>query len=1050
MGLRINNNLASLNAALNLGRANNLLSKSLGRLSTGLKINSASDGPADLIISEKMRSQIRSIAQATENTQAAMSMLNTAEGALTEVNALLIKMKGLALKAVQSGTQDVDEIAASQAEIDSAIESINSIARNTSFGSKFLLDGSLDIATSEVNAAEIQASIEKANFAGPEKRIEIEVEKVAVKASTTFNLNASGSLDNTQTLKVTGNRGSSTITFAGGANGDAIASEINAQTSQTGVTATYNKPKSQINLESVEFGKSAFAQLEDADGSSDLLKGIVKEHKSAASLLLSNQFVLTAKNPGAEGNNIQFKYEKNSISAAPSISATPSGGVTYITLTLQDTYATRFGASATTADRQIATSLADVKQMIENNATLKDLVAFTLVEGASLNDKVTVDNSKEGKFVAFKGGASGDVAKNALAVLKGTYTDVAGISQTGYLNIAAQNAGADGNNLTVGFYFAGGTAANLALDEKGVAITSVAAGAGYFGGTAFSHFVDGNVLLIQKTASFEKIYKSIQSDAKASALFNVTYTEGANLGVVSTGQDGTRTIHQLTGGSGLSGGKKAEAVADIVLAAGDDGETGVRFVAKKAGAAGNGVEVILRNFGSTSGAVGGSVNVVGNKVFVNVSTVGTNSVRFSTGRVLSTGTAAVRVNIAAVKGGTFANRYNFRFFSDAAGIGLDYDASKRMISVSFNGGTTTYGDLKSAFNSSTLLIDETGLALKDVFVLSGNATALSVITQTISAGYRVGLSVVTTLGVDGVVGTTAKQLIQLIRGNAAARELVDVSYFSEGLKTTGAVSSLGHILSNVALRTLSSSNFQDSVHAFGDFRFVLSGGFDGEVSTTAVKGFGVDGNIKVNGVDTSADSLKFTFDNGDVRGNITLNESLNKVGARTAFVISNKGAFFQLGQKAQLSYQTGIALKDISAASLGAGQYLNSQFDPTRVSSQSNQRKISGSLDKVTSGGSFDLVNDATTALNIIDAAIRDVSRLRGGIGAFISNTLESNINSLGVAFENLTAAESRIRDVDFAMETAEFTRAQILVQAGTSVAAQANIATQSALQLLG
>ena len=102
MGLRINNNLASLNASLNLGRANKMLSGSLARLSTGLKINNASDGPADLIISEKFRSQINGISTAIENTQNAISMLSTAEGAMNEINSLLTKMKGLALKSLSN------------------------------------------------------------------------------------------------------------------------------------------------------------------------------------------------------------------------------------------------------------------------------------------------------------------------------------------------------------------------------------------------------------------------------------------------------------------------------------------------------------------------------------------------------------------------------------------------------------------------------------------------------------------------------------------------------------------------------------------------------------------------------------------------------------------------------------------------------------------------------------------------------------------------------------------------------------------------------------
>jgi flagellin len=89
-----------------------------------------------------------------------------------------------------------------------------------------------------------------------------------------------------------------------------------------------------------------------------------------------------------------------------------------------------------------------------------------------------------------------------------------------------------------------------------------------------------------------------------------------------------------------------------------------------------------------------------------------------------------------------------------------------------------------------------------------------------------------------------------------------------------------------------------------------------------------------------------------------------------------------------------------------------------------------------------------TSAMAAIDLAINTISRLRGGLGAAM-NRLQSTITNLGVAIENLSAAESRIRDVDVAVETAELTRNSILQQAAISILAQANAAPQSALQLL-
>jgi flagellin len=90
----------------------------------------------------------------------------------------------------------------------------------------------------------------------------------------------------------------------------------------------------------------------------------------------------------------------------------------------------------------------------------------------------------------------------------------------------------------------------------------------------------------------------------------------------------------------------------------------------------------------------------------------------------------------------------------------------------------------------------------------------------------------------------------------------------------------------------------------------------------------------------------------------------------------------------------------------------------------------------------------AQSALTVIDSAIQSVSSLRGALGA-VQNRLQSTINNLQVAVENTSAAESRIRDVDVASETAALTRAQILTQAGTAVLAQANQTPQTALSLL-
>jgi len=108
-----------------------------------------------------------------------------------------------------------------------------------------------------------------------------------------------------------------------------------------------------------------------------------------------------------------------------------------------------------------------------------------------------------------------------------------------------------------------------------------------------------------------------------------------------------------------------------------------------------------------------------------------------------------------------------------------------------------------------------------------------------------------------------------------------------------------------------------------------------------------------------------------------------------------------------------------------------------------------GYLDTLKNGSANDMFNNAKNAVYIVDHAISDVSDLRAFLGALQADIIDTNVRSLGVALENLKSSESDIRDLNFASETAEFTRTQILFQAGTAVLASANLIPQTILSLL-
>ncbi|ABR30381.1 flagellin [Thermosipho melanesiensis] len=141
--MRINHNISALNAWRSIGQTNMSMSKTLERLSSGLRINRAGDDAAGLAISEKMRGQIKGINMAIKNSQDAISLIQTAEGALTEVHSILQRMRELAVQASSDTNTDVDRNQI-QAELDQLREEIDRIARTTEFNTKKLLDGKLE------------------------------------------------------------------------------------------------------------------------------------------------------------------------------------------------------------------------------------------------------------------------------------------------------------------------------------------------------------------------------------------------------------------------------------------------------------------------------------------------------------------------------------------------------------------------------------------------------------------------------------------------------------------------------------------------------------------------------------------------------------------------------------------------------------------------------------------------------------------------------------------------------------------------------------------
>src|SRR6056297_3496728 len=149
--MRINHNLNALNAWRNLGNANNAQGKSLEKLSSGLRINRAGDDAAGLAISEKMRSQVSGLNQASRNAQDGISLIQTAEGALTETHSMLQRVRELTVQA-NNGTNTEADRGNIQEEIGQLQTEMTGITDRTEFNGTNLLDGNFGASASSVGA----------------------------------------------------------------------------------------------------------------------------------------------------------------------------------------------------------------------------------------------------------------------------------------------------------------------------------------------------------------------------------------------------------------------------------------------------------------------------------------------------------------------------------------------------------------------------------------------------------------------------------------------------------------------------------------------------------------------------------------------------------------------------------------------------------------------------------------------------------------------------------------------------------------------------------
>ncbi len=311
-----------------------------------------------------------------------------------------------------------------------------------------------------------------------------------------------------------------------------------------------------------------------------------------------------------------------------------------------------------------------------------------------------------------------------------------------------------------------------------------------------------------------------------------------------------------------------------------------------------------------------------------------------------------------------------------------------------------------------------------VVAASKIAVASTVLAGTNSSGVRNGtLKGVTTIQITGNLGT---ETLSFASGTTAASIATSIRGSSQltGISATASAATGGP-----ASLVLQST-------AFGLDQFVsvsvlqnASTAFVAQAADT--KKFGTDGTVTINGANAVVKGLDVSVNAASLSLDLALTSTFGSVaGGTSSFEIKGGGAVFSISPTVGLSGQETLGIGEVSAAKLGNAGV--------------------GFLASLSTGLTNGLASkNFSTAQRIVRASIDQVAKLRGRLGGFQKNTLASTINSLRVARENVTAAESAIRDADFASETSSLTRSQILVAASTNTLRLANAAPQNVLSLL-
>ncbi|MEK3719069.1 flagellin N-terminal helical domain-containing protein [Paenibacillus sp. FSL H8-0034] len=954
--MRINHNLAALNTHRQLTGNTAGANKSLEKLSSGYRINRAGDDAAGLAISEKMRGQIRGLDQASRNSQDAISLIQTAEGAMSTTHNILQRMRELSVQSANDTSTDSDRQQL-QKEVEQLKSEIDRVAYTTEFNTKKLLNGSLT--TTKL----LQGT--KANTAN------FDVQDIAATAAATV--------------------AGETITTRG-----AIAGQTGKGYTEIGISAVAEKTVIMAGVN---------------DGFSISINGV------------THSGLTIAASAGSGYTRAEFaKAIEDAVNTALS------------------------GSGTKIENNQVNVTITSENKLQITNAAAGVQSTFTLLSGSGA-------------------GGTGSGQNSALAAMgfRGTQTK---IESTVDLSNGFEVSGAAGGGISGEF--------DLQIGSGVYTISGLASGAIYTKDQVIAHYQsqldakvgqglvtigdsnDDGKLELSTTIKTNTFFISSGAGSGANKLFGVAAGASVSGGIIGSGAATT-----ISGSNSVIGQKDgimiASGVNDQFRISVDGGaDVTLTLTAKTYATRQALVDEINNQIGSNSALEGKAVASVGDDGKLKFTSVSTGS---SSSVIVSDPTTSNQSALGALgygnERGAISGSVNI-----ASGINL-------------SGGSNSPDNFKFT-------------------VVLGNST------QTINLlGNKGVVDSAAATGVtsrDAIVNAFQTELDKAF-GSGAVRVDTIVSGSNEYLKLTATAESKQFSISAAGSGVGLLFNAALNTQALGN----LSGQLTSSVSNTTLSGAdAIDNTLGINTkltdlIDKDGNNLNLqsgnvlTFagtQNGKefttkltVSADTTVGDLLGKIRAQDAFAgasisldIAN-GKFNvtgKAGEKFDLS-NLKLTAQQSSTNQTAVGNFNRTfeQFTTTQTASDAatdssltmqigaNQgQTVSLDINNVNADtlkvSNIDVSSQAgaQSAISVVNNALESVSSERSKLGA-IQNRLEYTINNLGTSSENLTASESRIRDVDMAKEMMEFTKNNILSQAAQAMLAQANQQPQGVLQLL-